>query len=131
MKTAALGSWGEDAALRHARWRGAWLLARNYRAPSGELDLVLRQLWTVVFAEVKTRWSDPARGLESITPGKQLRIIQTARHYLRSSGADLERVRCRFDVFLVSPRPETRVLWLKDAFSPDTLPGWAQRRLGG
>jgi putative endonuclease len=51
----ALGARGELVALRYLEERGAELLARNYRCPGGEIDLVLRHEGDLVAVEVKTR----------------------------------------------------------------------------
>ena len=55
-RTAALGRYGEQVAADHLVAAGMTILARNWRCPEGELDLVLRDVdGTVVFCEVKTR----------------------------------------------------------------------------
>ena len=55
-RTAALGRFGETLAAEHLTAAGMTLLARNWRCPHGELDLVLQDAdGTVVFCEVKTR----------------------------------------------------------------------------
>jgi putative endonuclease len=109
------GSWGEDAAARHARSLGAKVVGRNVRGPRGELDLVLRHRGVLIFGEVKTRRSDRfGSGLEAVTPAKQASIARTALHYMIQRGIDPGRVRCRFDVFLVTPGP--RVVWIEAAF---------------
>ena len=53
-----LGRWGEDLAAAHLTGMGMVLLARNWRCPHGELDVVARDRdGTIVFVEVKTRSS--------------------------------------------------------------------------
>jgi putative endonuclease len=51
----ALGAKGELAALEYLEARGAKLLARNYRCPGGEIDLVVLHEGDLVAVEVKTR----------------------------------------------------------------------------
>lgn len=79
-----LGKAGEDRAAAWYRQAGYEVLARNWRCPEGELDLVLRTPGTVVFCEVKTRSSDrfglPA---EAVTPTKQRRLRVLATCFLR------------------------------------------------
>lgn len=50
-----LGRLGEDLALRHYERLGFALVARNHRTRHGELDLIVCDGRTLVFAEVKTR----------------------------------------------------------------------------
>ena len=50
-----LGRTGEDLALAHLERLGYALVARNHRTRWGEIDLVVHDGSTLVFAEVKTR----------------------------------------------------------------------------
>lgn len=74
-----LGRRGEAAAVRFFRSRNCVILARNWRFTSahdgiGELDIVLLDGETLVFAEVKTR-----RKLDNYLPGANLNIHQKRR----------------------------------------------------
>ena len=51
----ALGKQGEDLAARHFVGAGFTVLARNWRCPVGEIDIVARDGDVLVIAEVKTR----------------------------------------------------------------------------
>lgn len=51
----ALGRRGEELAAAHLRSLGFATLARNVRTRSGEIDLIVFDGRTLVFAEVKTR----------------------------------------------------------------------------
>lgn len=73
------------------------MVARNYRCPNGEIDLVLTDDATLVFVEVKTR-SGTTYGspLEAVDIWKQRRLAAVARHFLmnrRCGGLSV-----RFDV---------------------------------
>lgn len=46
---------GEELALKHLLARGFELLARNYRTPRGEIDLIVFDGRALAFVEVKTR----------------------------------------------------------------------------
>jgi putative endonuclease len=93
----ALGEQGELAALAHYRRAGYRLVARNWRCPLGELDLVLARGQTVVFCEVKTRRGDGLGGpFEAVTWKKQVKLRSLARAFLAASPMRWEEF--RFDV---------------------------------
>ncbi|MGH2685894.1 MAG: YraN family protein [Actinomycetota bacterium] len=70
---------GEQAAWEAYRRRGYGLVARNWRCPLGELDLVLEKDGRIVFCEVKTRTSSRLGGpYEAVTPAKQRKLRSLA-----------------------------------------------------
>jgi putative endonuclease len=73
------------------------VLERNWRCPSGEIDLICARGTTLVVCEVKTR-TGPAHGhpLEAVTVSKQRRLRRLAAAYLRQQGRRWDMV--RFDV---------------------------------
>jgi putative endonuclease len=79
-----LGRLGEDLALDHLRRLGFALVARNYRTRHGELDLVVFDGRTLVFAEVKTRRASAAGRApwEALGAGKQQRVRRMAMAFL-------------------------------------------------
>lgn len=91
-----LGRRGEAAAARYLRRRGLRILTRNFRARSGEIDLVAldRKTDTLVFVEVKSSL-EASRGdpLERIHPAKVKRIRRAAALCRRWAGLDLPRSR--------------------------------------
>jgi putative endonuclease len=105
----AVARHGEEAVARWYRARGFEVLARNWRCPSGEIDLVLRdgEGRLVVFCEVKTRLS-PVFGspLEAVTPAKARRLRRLAGRFMAEAGAGLggrAPARLRVDVAAVRP----------------------------
>ncbi len=106
----------EEQAALFLKGKGFEILARNWAAPMGELDIVARKGGTVVFVEVRAR-SNPAYGLpaETVNRAKQARIIKTAMAYLKASGLKAETL--RFDFIGISPGsgPEH----IEDAFTAD------------
>jgi putative endonuclease len=106
MNNKSLGSRGEEAAALYLVRHGYKILARNFRVPAGEIDIVAEQGDTLVFAEVKTRRSgacgNPA---QAVNYHKQQKIILTAKWFLRQR--HLEGCPCRFDVLEVYAREET------------------------
>ncbi len=92
-----MGRAGEEAALEVYRRRGFVPLARNWRCPLGELDLVVAREGLVVVCEVKTRsGSGFGGGHEAVTAAKRERIRRLAEAFLQGRG--LEPPVVRFDV---------------------------------
>jgi putative endonuclease len=83
-----LGAQGEVLAARWYAARGYTIVARNWRCPDGELDLVAARPGELVFCEVKTRTSNrfgsPA---EAVTPAKQRRLRRLAARFLADADA--------------------------------------------
>ncbi|MFC6153413.1 YraN family protein [Nocardioides yefusunii] len=94
---ARLGRWGEEVARRHLLRAGMTLLDQNWRGPSGEVDLVLRDGAEVVVCEVKTRTSS-LRGTphEAVDETKAARLRLLAAEWVQAhpeAGADPGAVR--------------------------------------
>ncbi len=112
------GRLGERAARRHLQRLGLRYLARNYRSPRGEIDLVFRDRDGLVFVEVKTRssetWTRPAA---AVNASKRRRLSRVALDYLRSLG--FPQVKLRFDVVevLLSEGAVREVRHLPNTFS--------------
>jgi putative endonuclease len=112
------GAREEQLALDHLLARGLRLVARNYRAKTGELDLVLRDGDTLVIAEVRKRAHTAfASGAESVDARKQRRIAQTAQWFL-SEHPEFARCPVRFDVLALDA--SDRIDWIRDAFSAES-----------
>lgn len=107
------GSKAEARACAYLQARGLELLARNFRTRNGEIDLVMRDRTTLVFVEVRYRYS-AAFGTagESITATKQARVRHAAEHFLQQHPAYRD-CACRFDVVACD---EQATEWLTDAF---------------
>ncbi len=105
------GGEGEDQAARFLERQGLTLITRNYRTRFGEIDLICAEGEVLVFVEVRLRSSSRYGGaVESITQGKQRRIIAAAGHFLTRMRTP---PRCRFDVVLLQ---EGTPQWIKAAF---------------
>ena len=100
MNNKLLGNKGEDAAAVFLEKNGYIVRERNYRAKTGEIDIIVSKGNTMVFVEVKTRGS-LAYGMpaEAVTITKQQKIIRTAQSYIRYKG--LSDYSYRFDVLEV------------------------------
>lgn len=78
---------GEDTACEYLASRGMTLVEKRYRAGRGEIDLVMADGDTLVFAEVKYRpFGRSGDGLIAVTPEKRRRIINAAQYYLMEHG---------------------------------------------
>jgi putative endonuclease len=107
----ASGGAAEETAEQFLGRHGLTIVARNYRTRRGEIDLIARDGDSLVFVEVRYRSSEGFGGaLESITRGKQSRIIMAARQYLMGL-ATLPP--CRFDVVCLDDLETT---WIRGAF---------------
>lgn len=97
----ARGRWGEDLAATFYERRGYTVLDRNWRSPTGEIDLVLEHEGLVVFSEVKARrtarFGAPA---EAVGPEKQRRIRLLGIEWLAAHG--VRRRTTRFDVVAIT-----------------------------
>jgi len=101
----ALGRYGEDVATRHLVESGMVVLARNWRCPHGEIDVVARDGGTLVVCEVKTRRGlDYGTPLEAVTARKMVRLRQLAGEWLDEAGLDPPDV--RIDVVSVLVRAQ-------------------------
>ncbi|MGW8528349.1 MULTISPECIES: YraN family protein [Nocardiopsidaceae] len=76
----ALGGRGEDLAAVFLRSAGMRVVDRNWRSPSGEIDIVARDGPVLVVAEVKTRTSVRyGHPVDAITPDKRRRLRRLGR----------------------------------------------------
>jgi putative endonuclease len=83
----ALGAYGERLAAQHLVEQGMVLLDRNWRCPSGEIDLVLREGDVLVVCEVKTRTSWVCGSPhEAITAEKLARLRRLAAAWIHAHG---------------------------------------------
>ena len=95
---------GLSAESRAAAWllaKGYAILARRFRSPYGEIDIVARKRGLIAFIEVKARGrlDDAAY---AVTPRQQARIIAAAQAWLMTH-PDHAEFDLRFDVVLIAP----------------------------
>jgi putative endonuclease len=83
-----LGNFGEQVAAAHLAKRGYEVLARKWRCPTGEIDLLMRDGPTLVFVEVRTRRGNQLGAAEeSVDRVKQAKLIALAYAYLEATSA--------------------------------------------
>ncbi len=103
------GRRGEGACVMRLRLAGWRILARNWRVPVGEIDIVARRGRVLAFIEVKARGFD--LGADPVpVPAQQRRITRAAEMFLAHHAA-LGACFGRFDVMFVGPWPSFRFFW--------------------
>lgn len=115
----ASGALWEQRALHYLEGQGLHLLARNFRTPMGELDLVMLDAECLVFVEVRqrrqSRFGDAAM---SVTAPKQQRLTRAAGAFIQRH-RQYQKSRCRFDVIAydIGDEPDAPPRWIRNAFA--------------
>lgn len=121
LRTSEIGKAGEKLAVRVLSRAGYRVLARNFRARGGEIDIVADHRGTVVFVEVKTRRSDSFASPELSVNSRKRRHLARAAWYFLEVNSLTERD-CRFDIVSIvnegeKGRPKVEII--PDAFQVD------------
>ncbi len=95
------GVWAEWVAAAIFSTRGYRIVARRWRCPAGEIDLIVRRGGMLVFVEVKARGDADALD-EALTARQRRRIVRAAEAFLTSRPA-LRDLDVRFDAVLLAP----------------------------
>jgi putative endonuclease len=95
------GRQAERLAALRLMLAGYRIVARNYRVPVGEIDLIARRGRTLIFVEVKVR-AGHADAAWSISPRQQRRIRRAAEAFL-ATRPELATFSLRFDAMLLAP----------------------------
>lgn len=96
------GNLAELVCLWQLRLKGYRILARRYRVPVGEVDLIVRRGGIVAAIEVKAR-ADLETAGAAIAPRQRRRIARALAQFI-AGRPDLAPLALRFDVMLVAPR---------------------------
>lgn len=92
----------ESRACAYLIAKGYRILARRYRTPYGEIDIVARRRNLLAFIEVKAR-ANLDDAAYSVTPQQQQRIVAAAQAWLMIQ-PDYANFDMRFDVVLIAPK---------------------------
>jgi putative endonuclease len=112
------GHFAEAAAAALLMAKGFRLLARRYRTPLGEIDLVVKRGRLIAFVEVKAR-PTLCEALESVGPMSERRIVGAADLWL-AKHPDAAGLGLRYDMVAVAP-------WRLPVHLPDAFrPGWGE-----
>lgn len=77
-----LGKKGEEVAVKFLQKQGYKILEQNFKKRYGEIDIVALDKKTLVFVEVKTRFSEEyGPPEEAVTPWKLRQIAKTGQFY--------------------------------------------------
>lgn len=109
------GGYGEAVAKGFLEAKGYKILARNFKAFGGEIDIVAKDGDYIVFVEVKYRRQLAfGRPVEAITEKKRRALIAAAYGYMAQNGRGDEN--CRFDIIEVFEREQLHINHIENAF---------------
>lgn len=108
------GRGAEARAALLLRTKGYRIVARGYRSPVGEIDIIARRGRVLVAVEVKAR-SSLAAAAEAIDARQRRRIVRALSDFM-ARNADCFGCDARFDAILVSPW--WRLRHIVDAWRP-------------
>ncbi|UCE89498.1 MAG: YraN family protein [Pseudomonadota bacterium] len=117
MRRSKTGSEAEQLACNYLNSHGLRLVERNFRAPWGEIDLVMQHGEQIVFVEVRYRRDTRyGTGAETVDRKKQTKLVRTALYFLqnRRGAGDIP---ARFDVISITGEGASDDIdWIRDAF---------------
>ena len=113
-----LGNKGEMLASRYLLDKGYAVLHHNWRSGHKEIDIIAKELDTLVFVEVKSRTSEEfGNAFDAVTDKKIRLLISAAQAYLQKYEIDLK---FRFDIITVIGDSEPyKIEHIVDAFYPE------------
>lgn len=109
------GRAAENGVVRHYQSLGAVVVAKRWRGPAGEIDLILRHAGQLIFVEVK-RSKTHERAAEYLRPTQMKRIAQSAEIYSMAQNNGVM-PHFRIDVALVDGVGRVKVI-------ENALAGW-------
>lgn len=108
---------GESFVVSYLERLGFAIVIRNFRKTFGEIDIIARKDFLLVFVEVKMRLSDSVDYGELIGYSKRKKIIATAHAFLMENQDLYDDCVCRFDVaFVTFVDANPRISYVKNAF---------------
>jgi putative endonuclease len=111
-----LGIKGENLAVTFLRKKGYRIVARNYKTPIGEIDIIAQDGNTTVFTEVKTRTDELfGRPFEAVNKKKRQKMKNAALLYMKKHEKNFP---ARFDVVSIFFRSDGKeeIEHITDAF---------------
>lgn len=96
------GHWAEWLAAGWLLIKGYWPVARRYKTPQGEIDLICRRGKTLVFVEVKYRGA-AEDALLALQPAQLQRVRRAAQIFLQAHPQWAE-FNARIDLVVLAPK---------------------------
>lgn len=122
------GQKGEDRAAGYLASQGCAILARNWHAHPGEVDIIVQCPSqdegepTLAFVEVRTRHGRQGLAEESISPRKAASMVSAAYAYMQVHSLDPETVPWRIDLLTIALEGNRSTInWIKSAISEDMI----------
>lgn len=97
-----LGKRGEQLACQFLREKGLTIIATNYRAGHGEIDIIAQNNDSLVFAEVKSYYADPLDPPELRVSKKQQQTIIRSAYSFLDEHPEFENFLVRYDILIVN-----------------------------
>ena len=95
------GLWAESVVALYLMAKGYRILARRFKTPVGEIDLIAKRGGVIAFVEVKKR-ADREAGMHAISPENAMRVRRAAEWWLKSNAALADKCDIRFDAACVA-----------------------------
>ncbi|PJB73303.1 MAG: hypothetical protein CO093_01030 [Alphaproteobacteria bacterium CG_4_9_14_3_um_filter_47_13] len=95
------GIFAENIVAWGLRLRGYKILAKRYKTPVGEIDLIASHKNIIIFIEVKAR-HNLSTALQALTPHMKKRIIRAAGYFIARHSA-FSNYGMRFDLIAIAP----------------------------
>lgn len=103
--TVLAGKLGEDLAVSYLKSRGYKILERNFKKRYGEIDIIAQEGETLVFVEVKTRFSQEFGPPEEAVSFWKLRQVAKTGEFYKMLHPELPEL-LRIDVVAVELNPD-------------------------
>ena len=112
------GKRAEALALQYLTFKGYTIIAQNHRTRLGEIDIIAKDEDTIVFVEVKARFTERFGGPKwAVSYQKQKKLSILALEYLKRN--DKSQAKARFDVVAITHHKNSmpEIELIKNAFN--------------
>ncbi|MCX7959136.1 MAG: YraN family protein [Deltaproteobacteria bacterium] len=93
------GGLAEEIVVKYLIGKGYKIIDRNYRCPTGEIDIISQKDEYICFVEVRSRSSSSyGQPYETVTYPKQRKISKTAKYFISQNQYYYGKYSFRFDV---------------------------------